>query len=152
MLNDKIGGVTLTVLDDMTNVDEVLAEGSTVTLTGEHALNYVRTRKGLADSTNIERMKRQKQYVTAFLEQAKISLGDNSGLASDILLSISDYLISDMRVDSLLSLTDVIQNYRFDGVHTIVGEAKKGEQFMEFYADEAQLKELVLRLFYEPRI
>ncbi|MDO4811166.1 MAG: LCP family protein [Eubacteriales bacterium] len=151
VLNDKIGGVTLTVLDDMTNVDEQLVEGASVTLTGEHALHYVRARKGLADSTNVERMKRQKQYVAAFIEQAKASLQENSALAPDILLSISEYLVSDMRAEDLLSITDVIQNYRFDGVQTIEGEARKGEQYMEFRADEAPLKELILRMFYEPK-
>ena len=55
-LNDLVGGVEVTVLDDFTGVDDTLVKGETVTLMGEHALNYVRTRYGLEDSTNSTRI------------------------------------------------------------------------------------------------
>lgn len=148
VLNDKIGGVTLTVSDDMTVIDETLKEGATVTLKGEQALIYIRARQGLADSTNLERMKRQRQYVTAFLEQARMAITEDRVLASDMLFSVSDYLVSDLTAEKLLSLADVLHSYSFAGITAIEGEARKGEQFMEFYADEAALKKLVLETFY----
>ena len=148
ILNDSIGGVTLTVSDDMTTVDKTLAHGKTVTLSGEQALTYIRARQGLADSSNLARMERQRQYVTAFLEQAKSAASENDGRVSDMLLSISDYLVSDMTADELLSLTDVLEDYSFAKISPIAGEARKGVQFMEFYADEAALQRLVLETFY----
>ncbi len=149
VLNDKIGGVTLTVSDDMTAVDETLVQGETVTLRGVHALNYIRSRQGLVNSTNLERMKRQRQYITAFLKKAKTVTMENNGLASDMILSVSDYLVSDLTADELLSMTDVLQSYSFEGIISINGEVRKGEKFMEFYADEVTLKKLVLETFYE---
>ena len=148
VLNDKIGGVTLTVSDDMTVIDETLKEGEAVTLKGEQALTYIRSRQGLADSTNLERMKRQRQYVTAFLEQAKTAISENDGLASDMVLSVSDYLVSDLSADELLSMTEVFHSFSFTGITAIDGEARKGEQYMEFRADEAALEKLVLDTFY----
>ncbi len=151
ILNDEIGGVTLSVLDDMTVIDKELVKGKTVTLRGNQSLNYVRSRQELVNSTNLERMKRQRQYVTAFLEQANKALSDNSGLSADMLLSVSEYLITDLSAQEILALTDIIKNYKFTGIEAISGEAHKGEQFMEFYADETALKELVIKTFYEKK-
>ncbi len=148
VLNDKIGGVTLTVTDDMTVIDETLAQGETVTLKGEQALTYIRSRQGLFDSTNLERMKRQRQYVTEFIAQAQTAISENGGLASDMIFSVSDYLVSDLTAEELLSMTDMINSYTFAGISDIDGEARKGEQYMEFRADEAALEKLVLDTFY----
>lgn len=151
VLNDAIGGVTLVVLDDMTVIDESLSKGSTVTLHGNQALSYIRARGELADSTNIARMERQRQYVTAFLEQAKIAIANKTSLTSDMVLSVSKYLVSDLTVRELVMFSDQINNYSFDGLYTIEGIARKGEKYMEFYADETALKNLVLEIFYDEK-
>lgn len=39
--------------------------------------------------------------------------------------------------------------YRFLGVQQIAGEAKQGEEYMEFYPDAQALQRQVLNLFYE---
>ena len=62
-LNDLVGGVPVIVLDDFTGVDAALVKGQKVTLKGEQALTYVRTRQGVGDETNEQRMKRQQQYM-----------------------------------------------------------------------------------------
>ena len=149
VLNDKIGGVTLTVLDDMTSVDKLLAEGKEVTLRGGLSLTYIRARSELADSTNVSRMKRQRQYVTAFLEQAEQAIAEDSSLAYDMVNEIADYLVSDLSVQELIAFADILDDYQFAGIHTIEGEARIGERFMEFYAEEQALQELVLSTFYE---
>ena len=41
-----------------------------MTLQGEQALRYVRTRYGLEDSTNSTRMARQQQYINALYAKA----------------------------------------------------------------------------------
>lgn len=149
VLNDKVGGVTVTIPDDMTSVDESFVKGETVTLTGEAALKFIRARGELTDSSNLSRMSRQRQYVNSFIEQSKMAISENSGLASDMILSISEYLVSDMSAEELISLADMLYSHTFEGIGSIDGEARKGEQFMEFYADEAALQKLVLDTFYD---
>ena len=41
ILNDLLGGVEVTVLDDFSGIDDTLIKGETVTLHGDHALTYV---------------------------------------------------------------------------------------------------------------
>jgi LCP family protein required for cell wall assembly len=48
MLNDAVGGVTVLVEDDFSQVDSSIPKGL-VTLRGEQALNFVRSRKDLGD-------------------------------------------------------------------------------------------------------
>ena len=59
ILNDLVGGVEVEVMDDFSSIDSTLVQGETVTLMGNHALTYVRTRGGLEDSSNLRRMERQ---------------------------------------------------------------------------------------------
>lgn len=149
VLNDDIGGVKLTVSDDMTAVDATLVKDTEVTLHGEQALTYVRARKELPDATNLNRMKRQRQYVNAFIEQSRKAIDKDNSLASDMILSVSDYLVSDMTAQELLALTDVLHNDDFTGIKTIDGEARMGERYIEFRAEETALQKLVLDTFYD---
>lgn len=151
IINDKLGGVTLTVSDDMTMIDAALEKGRTVTLQGAQALAYVRSRGGLADSTNLSRMERQRQYIEAFLEQARKAVSADGSLAADILLTISDYLVTDLDSEGLLNLTEALNNYDFNGIRAIEGEAHKGEEYIEFYPDEAALKQIILDVFYQKK-
>ena len=61
LLNDLVGGVTVEVLDDFSGIDDSLVQGETVTLKGQQALTYVRSRGGMEDSSNLHRMERQRQ-------------------------------------------------------------------------------------------
>ena len=68
-MNELVGGVEVTVLDDFKGIDDTLVKGEKVTLSGEQALHYVRTRYGLEDSTNSTRMVRQRQYINALYDK-----------------------------------------------------------------------------------
>ena len=71
IMNDLVGGVTVEILDDFSGVSgaDELVKGEKVTLKGDQALLYVRSRKGLEDSSNSARMERQRQYLSALREK-----------------------------------------------------------------------------------
>ncbi|MCH5184047.1 MAG: LCP family protein [Oscillospiraceae bacterium] len=150
ILNDAVDGVTLTVLDDMTSIDPSLKQGAEVTLRGELALKYVRTRSGLEDSTNRHRMERQRQYMNALYENLSARYAADRDFALRTMLKISDYLVSDCPPSQLSDLLDEASTYKFVGIDTIEGESIVGEKFMEFYPDEEKLMALIIELFYEP--
>ena len=149
ILNDLVGGVTVTVLDDLTSADEELVEGATVTLEGEQALTYVRTRYGLEDSTNLTRMKRQQQYLEALLEQARAAMAEDADFSASALLELSSYIVSDCSATKLSELSGQVAEYEYLAVYEIEGEATVGDEYMEYYVDETALQELVIELFYE---
>ena len=150
VVNDLAGGVTLTVLDDMTGVSPELQEGATVTLTGDLALTYVRTRYGLEDSSNTSRMERQRQYITELHNALSAKLSSDDTVVLDVINQISPYMTSDCTVNQLARMYEQWEYYVDCGIRTIEGETKEGDEFMEFYPDETALRSLIAELFYVP--
>ena len=148
--NDLVGGVEVTVLDDFKGIDDTLIKGEKVLLKSKHALNYVRTRYGLDDSSNNNRMNRQQQYVNALFEKSKKITEKNDEFIIDASLKMADYIVSDRSVTQLQELAKKIDDYKFMGIKTIKGESKIGEEFIEFYPDNDDIKNLVIELFYTP--
>lgn len=148
IINDNIGGVKVKVLDDFSGVDNSLVKGETVTLKGNQALTYVRARIGLDDSSNVGRMKRQRQYMEAFYKKIVKLSENNQNFALEVLTKISDHLVSDRSITQMSDLADKFIGYSFEGIRTISGDNLKGEKYMEFYADEKSVNEIVSELFY----
>ena len=124
--------------------------GETVTLMGDQALRYVRSRYGMEDSTNEHRMKRQQQYIRALYEKTKETAEQDEGFIAETSLKLSDYMVSNCTVNQLENVFKKISSYKFNGIKNIEGKSQKGEEFIEFYPDEASLKSMVVELFYKP--
>lgn len=150
LLNDLVGGVTVEVLDDFTGIDDSLVQGETVTLQGQQALTYVRSRGGLEDSSNLHRMERQRQYLAALQQQLKAAVQQEDGFTLDALLQLNEYMVSDCTVNQLSDLGDSLAAYQVSDILTTPGDAQEGEEFMEFTVDEVALQQLVMDVFYEP--
>jgi anionic cell wall polymer biosynthesis LytR-Cps2A-Psr (LCP) family protein len=138
-------------LHDFTGIDDTLVKGQKVVLRGEHALTYNRTRAGLEDSTNATRMKRQQQYVNALHSKLKHCIENDKDFIVNTSLEMAEYIVSDRSVTQLQDLMEKFNSYEFTGILNIKGEAKVGEEFLEFYPDENALKKLVIDTFYLPQ-
>ncbi|MBR2965734.1 MAG: LCP family protein [Clostridia bacterium] len=150
-LNDLVGGVTLTVLDDFAGVDDTLKRGETVTLMGEHALNYVRARQGLSDSTNVARMERQRQYLTELYQATLSAMKEDEDFATDAVGELTDYIVSDFSMSALDDMLDAFCEYEFGGIYTLEGTVSQGEQYMEFRLNKDFAKGLMIELLYKER-
>lgn len=150
LFNDLVGGVTVEVLDDFSGIDDSLVQGEIVTLQGQQALTYVRSRGGLEDSSNLHRMERQRQYLAALQQQLKKAAQEDSQFSLDALLQLNEYMVSDCTVDQLSDLGDSLAAYQVNDILTTPGDAREGEEFMEFTVDEDALQQLVMDVFYEP--
>jgi len=149
IMNDWVGGVTLEIKEDMTSVDHALVFGKEITLTGEQALAYVQTRKGLDDSTNINRMERQRQFASAWIDQAREQLSDSNAVAQ-LVMQMENHHYSDCTVDQLIAFAKNLADASAAEIHELPGQSVRGAEFMEFYADDEQIQQLVLDLFYMP--
>ena len=150
LLNDLVGGVTVEVLDDFSGIDDSLVQGETVTLKGQQALTYVRSRGGLEDSSNLHRMERQRQYLSALQQQLKAAVQQEDGFTLDALLQLNEYMVSDCTVEQLSALADNMAHYQVSDILTTPGDAQEGEEYMEFTVDEYALQQMVMDVFYEP--
>jgi hypothetical protein len=148
--NDLVGGVEVTVLDDFGEIDPTLVKGEKVTLTGEHALTYVRSRKGLDDSTNNTRMERQKQYLNALYEKTLDCIEKDDEFIVKAALEASE-LESDRSVTRLQELMEKLSTYEFLGIQRFEGELQIGEKFVEFYPQKESVDKIVVENFYEKK-
>ena len=150
LLNDYVGGVQVTVKDDFSQVDSSLIQGETITLTGEQALTYIRSRSGVSDQTNLSRMSRQQEYMQSFYSQLTKKISESSDSISEIFNTLDPYLVTDCNTGVLSTFGDRILEYDFSGVVTISGETTIGEDGIEFYADDDDLTQKVINIFYTP--
>ena len=148
VLNDLAGGVTVHVDDDFSAVDPALEQGKDVRLVGQQALTFVRSRGGVGDQSNLSRMNRQREYIYALYRQLSEQLRSSDSFGRRLASSLSDYSVSDLTTTQLSNLSERMKDYRFTTIHTVAGEAVKGERFMEYHTDDAALQELVIRLFF----
>lgn len=149
VLNDAVGGVTLTVLDDMSEIDEEMYEGVELTLDGEQAEIYIRSRYGLDDSTNENRMERQKQYMTEWVKQAKQGVNSDSSFSSNVIIKISDYLTTDMSVSYMSKISEKLSEYSQNEILELSGTTSVVNNHTQFKADDTELKNIVKNIFYE---
>lgn len=150
-LNDAIGGVTVNVLEDLTQSDSALKAGETVTLHGEQAQTYVRSRNTEVLDSNNQRMERQKQYIDAFLQQAISQTRKNPTLPVTLYNDVSDYMVTNISASEVTHLaTLMIQNGVSGGdILTVPGEVTQGDVYAEFNPDDKELYKLILSVFYK---
>ena len=150
-LNDAIGGVTVNVLEDLTQSDSALKAGETVTLHGEQAQTYVRSRNTEVLDSNNQRMERQKQYIDAFLQQAISQTKKNPTLPVTLYNDVSDYMVTNISASEVTHLaTLMIQNGVSGGdILTVPGEVTQGDVYAEFNPDDKELYKLILSVFYK---
>ena len=149
VLADLVDGVPVLVEDDFSRVTNALPKGETVTLRGDLALTFVRGRAGVADNSNLNRMKRQKVFLDSLQQRLRAKLDEGSDFALKLARSLADYTVSDLLTEELAREAERVHAYRFMGIESTPGTARKGEMFMEFYPDEEELKDILIRLLME---
>lgn len=148
ILNDMLGGVTVTVEDDFSLVDPTLIQGQTITLRGEQATHFIRNRYDVGDESNLSRMGRHRAYLHGFDEAFTAAARQDQELVLKMYDAAHDYLVTDMGSGPISRLAQQCLGYENGGVITMDGEARPGETFIEFYPDENSLRQTVLDLFY----
>jgi len=149
VLNDAVGGVTVTVVDDFSAVDPQIPMG-TVKLLGEHAVKFVQARGNVGDELNTSRMERHKEYMRGFVKALKEKVSEGESFFLNTYETVSDYIVTDCSIQVLSRLETDYWDYPMGEVKTIAGDNKLGEVYYEYYPDEDARMDLLLELFYAP--
>lgn len=149
-LNDMVGGVTVTLADDFSTQDPTMTQGATLTLHGDQAEIYVRSRRDVGVGTNEARMARQEQFVTKLFAQLDAQMRSDQNFSGTMFDTLSPYLTTSIGRGRLINAVWLAKDYARPEPLSITGTHRVGSDgFMQFYADEASLYEAVLDLFYE---
>ena len=140
----------MTVTEDFSDIDPTITKGE-ITLMGQQAINYVRTRKDVGDQLNITRMDRHTAYMESFLSAFQTKQAESDRFAVNVYEDVADYLVSDCSVTVISQVISRYADYTVSDVKTPKGENVLGETYFEFYADEDDLDQLILSLFFAPK-
>nr|WP_297769060.1 LCP family protein [uncultured Butyrivibrio sp.] len=139
---DSIGGVTLKLASDETDLDPSYVEGTTIHLDGTAAKAFVHNRDVTVRGSNISRMSRQTQFMLAMFQTIQ---SQGSSIVETMEDAAGDYLYEDIDADSVDHLT----HYDYSGeVLNLPGENVETGIHDEFYLDDDKLTQLILDLFY----
>ena len=147
VVNDMVGGVDVTLEEDLPALGEEYVKGATIHLEGNDALRFVRHRRKDIVNANYYRMLRHRQYLTGFLEAAHISLEKNSDLFMNIYKRIDPYLCTNLTVNTMSDLVNDMMEYEILPVVSPDGEYVQGPEYFEFYPDEQSLWDCVYQAF-----
>lgn len=162
-INDAIGGVTLTAIEDVpyqqyafvtsgkNPIVGTIKKGEEVTLDAAKAYAYTRWRKTDEDFSADARLERQKQYLREFMKTMKPVLKSNPSKAISLYNAVSPYMVTNIDITELSYLVGQIGDYslNIDEVYSLAGESVTTERYEEFHVDEDALYDLMIKLFYE---
>lgn len=159
-LNDAVGGVDVVIPGSAAGAnygkngkvyDTGWKEGDQVHLTGDDVYAFVRYRDWNQTNSAGDRMERQKQYLNAFITQARAAMQKDMTLPLKLYNLVTPYMVTDITAEEAVYLAGEALSYQFskEDICSLAGKVTMGEQFEEFYVDDTALYELILEIFYE---
>lgn len=150
LLNDSVGGVTVTLEDDLTQFDPDFVPGATVTLHGEQTAWFVRTRMTIGDGTNESRMRRQRAYLNSLADNISEKVHADVNWIDRLFDALGDTLVSNMSRGRMVNEAYKAMSYEAGPMETLPGEhVVEPDGFMAFWPDEQATTEWVLETFAE---
>lgn len=149
-LNDAMGGVDVTSLEDLSKVIKGAKEGAELHLKGMDAFLYVEYRDTQVFESARGRLARQKQYLTAFMHKAIAATKEDITLPINLYGKLKQYMVTDVTTDELAYLASELVNYSFDqdAIYTMEGTTIEWNGHEQFQPDYDALRDLMIRLFY----
>lgn len=152
---DMIGGVEVTIPDDMTALKSSYTKGSTITLTKKNVLEYLRYRDSETLGSPTTRLTRQKDFIQSAIKVVIQKVKENPTIVSDIYQSIMPYMNTDITLDKAVYLAKQAIGYSItsDDFYQLTGTDKanyynSSDYYDEYYLDEEALKEVFMKVFY----
>ena len=139
---DGMGGITVTLPKDYTDIDAGYTAGTAVTLDGAAAERFVRYRDVNVSGSAEDRLERQSWFVHTLFRQMR-EQGNLEERLDWMLETAEEYIESDVDAETIKMLADY---QMLDETEKVPGTNRAGKLHDEYYVDEEQIVEL----FYEP--
>lgn len=153
-LNDAVGGVTVTMIDNSfydTNLVQHF-KGETFTLYGDNARKYLQQREVSQLESSMDRMNRQMNYLKAFSSKAITMTKNDLSTPVSLYNIISDSSETNLTTSKITAFATCLVS---NGVSEldfkqVPGEITRGETYAEYVVEEEGLYEMILDTFYTP--
>jgi LCP family protein required for cell wall assembly len=156
---DMLGGIEVTIPEDLTKLNPSYVEGSTLKLTKENAWLYLKYRDTSVMGSPITRLTRQREFLQIAINVAIEQVKSNPLLVSDIYNAIIEYMNTDITLDEAVYLSKQSLDYSItsDSFYQLTGEERVDEyirkdgtsfSYDNCYLDEDVIKDVLMEVFY----
>lgn len=160
IVTEKIGGVEVTIKEDLSILGSEFVEGNQVVIKGDNTVDYLIYRDTSVIGSPTTRLTREKEFLEALIHKAIACVKKNPAIISDVYKAILPYMNTDITLDKAVYLAMNSLDYKInsDSFYQLQGEDREvigigefGEErtFNDFYLDEENLLETVVKVFYE---
>ena len=150
VLSKKVGGVPVIPNEDFSHNGYNFYKGKETLLNGMQARIFVQGRDQSKLDSSLNRMERQKQFVTSFFNKAVSKTKQNITFPIDVFKSTTDYMITDIDVAEVSFLAScVIKNSIGLEYKSIKGNMVKGEKYAEYHVDDESVYNTIVEVFYK---
>lgn len=149
-INKAVDGVELEVLQNMKSKDGSvkLKKGQKLLLSDDEAYLYLRGRDTTKFDSATDRLRRQEQYINAYIMNIKNSGGVSRAKVEKLYQAMEAYMVSS--VDFTKLVNELIEyDYTEDDMYTVPGIAKKGSDLEEYHIDQDAFYDLIFEVFYQ---
>lgn len=152
-MNDAVGGVTVQLHEDLTDVDPAFVQGMSVQLSGEHAVHYIKARKTENEETFLKQINRQNIFLSAFLNKVSVLISQDSKQINQITKALSPYFKSNIGIGQIMLEFNRIRGYYIIDYFVFRGNPNLNEGSCgEFIINENVIAEILLEIFCEPML
>lgn len=159
VITDMLGGIEVTIPEDMTAYRGDYTAGSIVTLNGKNVVEYLRYRDNSELGSPTTRLTRQKEFMKAAIDDAVQAVKKNPAVVKEMYQAVLRYMNTDITLDKAVYLAAQSLDYSIadNSFYQLTGEDKrvdfeqpqKSEDFYDdFYLDKEYLTETLVRVFY----
>ena len=160
IVTEKIGGVEVTIKEDLSILGSEFVEGNQVVIKGDNTVDYLIYRDTSVIGSPTTRLTREKEFLEAMIHKSIACVKKNPAIVSDVYKAILPYMNTDVTLDKAVYLAMNSLDYKInsDSFYQLQGEDREvigigefGEErtFNDFYLDEENLLETVVKVFYE---
>lgn len=158
-MTDMLGGIEVTVPDDMTQFHSAYTQGARVTLTGQNVVEYLRYRNYSELGSPTTRLTRQKEFMQAAISAGIERLKSNPMFVSDVYQAIAPYMNTDITLERAVYLGAEALDYHIgtQSFYQLTGEDRQvdfetasgsTDFYDDYYLDEAAMQQIVMDVFY----
>lgn len=157
-INDKVGGIEVEILEDMTKWNKKMVKGVTYELWGKDATIYTSRRDTSIDDSAIGRMKRQTQYLKALFQKGKAKTKEDILFPVTTFMEVKDSISTNLTTDEITYLAKQVLEMEIEdeNIRTIPGEMRhiEANEFygyafpMGYVVDDEALKQMIVETFY----
>ena len=151
-LNDAVGGVTVTLVDDYLYHSMGLPRaGSTVTLHGDEARAFLQYREVSILESSVDRMNRQIQYLEGFASTAVEMTKKDITTPVTLFNIVKDYSVTNLNASKISALGyTVVTSGAEVNFRKVPGEIIHNGEYAQYVVDEQAMLELILDVYYTP--